>query len=63
LQRTPAGLFLEWNTQPGLVYQVQASGGLSGWTNVGGPRFAPGRQDSMLVPGGEAAFYRVIRLR
>jgi len=63
LHRAPNGMYLEWNTQPGLVYQVQASGGLTGWTNLGGPRFAHGTRDSMLVPGGEAAFYRVIRLR
>ncbi|GIX50407.1 MAG: hypothetical protein KatS3mg132_601 [Limisphaera sp.] len=60
---TPSGRYLEWNAQPGFVYQVQASGGLSGWTNVGEPRFARGTRESLRVAGGEAAFYRVIRLR
>lgn len=63
LRNTPTGPYLEWNTQPGLVYQVQASAGLSGWTNVGEPRFARGQYDSLRVSGGDAAFYRVIRLR
>ena len=60
---TPSGRYLEWNAQPGFVYQVQASGGLSGWTNAGEPRFARGTRESLRVAGGEAAFYRVIRLR
>jgi hypothetical protein len=63
LLRTPTGLYVEWNTQPGLVYQLQASGGLTGWTNVGEPRFARGTRESVRVTGGDAAFYRVIRIR
>jgi hypothetical protein len=63
LQPSVQGLFLNWNTQPGLMYQVQASTNLGVWVNVGGPRFAAGYQDSMYVGGGNAGYYRVLRLR
>lgn len=63
LHPTPQGLYLSWNTQPGLMYQVQVSTNLGGWSNVGGPRFAAGLTDSMYVGGGNAGYYRVLRLR
>ena len=63
LQPTIQGLFLNWNTQPGLIYQVQISTSLNGWTNLGGMRFAPGTVDSMYVGGSPASFYRVLRVR
>jgi len=63
LQPGPQGLFLNWNTQPGLMYQVQVSANLGGWTNLGGPRFAAGYLDSTYVSGGNAGYYRVLRLR
>lgn len=58
---TAQGVFLSWNSQPGLVYQVQSSANMSSWTNVGQPRVAAGVVDSMYV--GTAGFYRVMRLR
>jgi hypothetical protein len=60
---TPQGLFLNWNPQPGLVYQVQTSSDLSSWTNLGSARLATGGQDSMFVGGNKAGYYRVLRLR
>jgi hypothetical protein len=63
LHPTPQGLYLSWNTQPGLLYQVQISTNLGGWVNVGGPRFAAGQTDSMYVGGGNAGYYRVLRVR
>ena len=58
------GRRLTWNTQPGLVYQVQSSSDLSTWANIGTPRFAAGSSDSVLVAGsGRATYYRVIRTR
>jgi len=64
LQATEQGLFLNWNTQAGLVYQVQSAGSLAGpWANVGGLRFASGAEDSLNVGGGGTAFYRIVRLR
>jgi hypothetical protein len=64
LRPTAQGLYLDWNTQPGLMYQVQASASPGGaWVNVGGARFAAGTTDSMYVGGGSAGFYRVVRLR
>jgi hypothetical protein len=63
LQPSPQGLFLNWNTQPGLIYQVQTSADLHNWTDVGAPRFAAGFVDSMYVGGSNANYYRVSRLR
>ncbi len=63
LQQTAQGLFLNWNTQPGLMYQVQISASLDAWSNLGGPRFAAGYLDSIYVGGANAGYYRVLRLR
>jgi hypothetical protein len=61
---TVQGLFLDWNTQPGLMYQAQSSSVPGGaWTNLGGPRFAAGTNDSIYVGGGNAGFYRIGRVR
>jgi hypothetical protein len=63
LQPSAQGLFLNWNTQPGLIYQVQVSTNLKGWTSLGGMRFAPGTVDSMYVGGNPTSYYRVLRVR
>jgi hypothetical protein len=64
LTRTPQGLFLNWNTQPGFTYQVQVTTNLiSSWSNLGAPRFAAGASDSIYVGGGSAGFYRIVLLR
>jgi hypothetical protein len=63
LQSTSQGLFLNWDTQPGLIYQVQTCTDLRNWTDVGSPRFASGAIDSMYVGGSNANYYRVLRLR
>jgi hypothetical protein len=63
LQSTAQGFYLNWNTQPGLIYQVQTSPNLKGWTNLGGMRFAPGAVDSVYVGGRPASYYRVLRVR
>jgi hypothetical protein len=63
LQLTVQGFFLNWNTQPGLIYQVQVSTNLKSWTSLAGMRFAPGTVDSMFVGGSPASYYRVLRVR
>jgi hypothetical protein len=58
------GWRLNWNTQPGFIYQVQITADLAAWTNLGTLRFANGTIDSIQISGSTgAAFYRVIRLR
>ena len=57
------GLYLNWNTQPGLIYQLQNSTNLKSWTNLGGLRFAAGTVDSIYVGGSPANYYRVVRVR
>jgi hypothetical protein len=64
LRPTHQGLFLDWNTEVGLLYQVQVGTSFGNWTNVGGTRFAAGATDSMYVGAtGARAFYRIVRLR
>jgi hypothetical protein len=61
--QTPQGPFLNWNTEPGLVYQVQVTADMSHWVDLAGPRFAAGYLDSMYVGTAGTGFYRIIRLR
>lgn len=64
LTMTGLGFVFSWNTESAQVYQVQAANHLGGWQNFGLPRFAHGIVDAVAVtPGGQTAFYRVIRLR
>jgi hypothetical protein len=65
LTQTPQGLFLSWNTQPGLTYQVQVTTNFTSWSVVpnGSARFAAGTSDSINVGGGSAGYYRVVLLR
>ncbi|MGD0251199.1 MAG: hypothetical protein ABSC01_00705 [Verrucomicrobiota bacterium] len=62
LTQTKQGLFLSWNTQPGLTYQVQMTTNFMSWSNLGAPRFAAEPSDSMNVGGGSAGYYRVVLL-
>jgi hypothetical protein len=64
LDYTAQGVFLNWNTEPGLIYQVQTSVELDIWTNSGAPRLAAGATDSMFVGlGSDSRHFRVLRLR
>lgn len=64
LQSTSQGLFLDWPTEVGLVYQVQSATKATGpWSNLGGLRFATGSSDSLYIGNGSAGFYRIVRLR
>lgn len=63
LSKTPQGMFLNWNTQPGATYQVQATTNFTSWSNVGSPRFAAGGTDSIYVGGNSVGYYRVMLLR
>jgi hypothetical protein len=55
---------LVWNTEAGLVYQVQKSLNFTTWFDLGLPRFAAGSTDSLVLSGGEAnAYYRVVRVQ
>ena len=61
------GVRLQWPTHPGLQYQIQRSGDLSVWKNVGSTRTAAGYSDTNDIPATVsvtgAAFYRVILVR
>lgn len=63
LANTPQGMFLSWNTEPGLTYQVQTTSDMVTWKNLGAARFAAGTSDSIFVGGSAAGFYRVLLLR
>jgi hypothetical protein len=60
----PYGLQIVWNTQPGLIYQLQSSSDAADWAAHGNARFAAGSSDSVVLNGGaNVLFYRIIRLR
>jgi hypothetical protein len=61
--RTAQGLWLNWNTEPGSVYQVQTSTNATTWQTVGATRFAPGVVDGVPAGGSDVRLYRIIRLR
>jgi hypothetical protein len=61
--QTPAGMYVIWNTQPGLTYQVQMTTDFVSWSNLGSPRFAAENSDSIYVGSGAAGYYRVLLLR
>lgn len=63
LTSTSQGMFLSWNTLPGLTYQVQTMSNMSSWVNLGAPRFAAGTNDSIYVGVGSAGYYRLQLLR
>jgi hypothetical protein len=65
LTRTPEGMFLGWNTQPGFTYQVQKTANFVSWDNVGSARFAAGTNDSLYVGSGDGmvGYYRILLLR
>jgi len=63
LMQTSQGLFLSWNTQPGGIYQVQATTNFTTWNNLGQPRFSAGNADSIYVGGSSVGYYRVVLLR
>ena len=61
--QTSPGMYLSWNTQPGLTYQLQMTTNFTSWSNLGSPRFAAGSSDSIYVGSGSAGYYRVLLLR
>jgi hypothetical protein len=63
LEPSNQGLFLSWNSQAGLVYQIQSSTNMTAWSNLGSPRMAAGSSDSTYVGGSGRTFYQVLRLR
>ena len=63
LTKTSEGLFLNWNTQPGLTYQVQVTTDFTSWNNLGVPRFAAGTNDSIFCGSGSVGYYRILLLR
>lgn len=63
MTRNGQGLWLNWNTEPGLVYQVQVSTNAVDWLNLGRARFAPGGTDALAVGGSDLRLYRIIRMR
>ena len=62
LTRTPNGMFLNWNTQPGYTYQVQTTTDFKNWGNYGVPVFAPGTNYSINVGNGSGGYYYRVQL-
>ena len=60
---TSQGHSVKWNAIPGCLYRVQTSLDLRSWQDVGTPWFAADTAGSILVNDGNAAYYRIIRMR
>ena len=64
--RGSEGMFLNWNTVAGAVYQVQSSPDTRNWSDLGAPRFAIAGSDSIFLGtqggAGQSVFYRITRL-
>jgi hypothetical protein len=60
---TPEGLFLNWNTVPGGIYQVLTTTDLQNWTNLGPPRFEAGTTDSLYLGRSSGGYYQIVRNR
>jgi hypothetical protein len=63
LTKTSQGMFLSWNTQPGLTYQVQVTADFKTWSNLGAPRYESGTSDSIYLGAGASGYYRIQLLR
>ena len=57
------GLYLTWNSQPGLMYKVQVTTNFKDWSDFSTPRLAAGNSDSIFVGKGSGGYYRVVLLR
>jgi hypothetical protein len=66
-RRTPdRKVFLTWNAERGVIYQVQVSYDSKKWTNLGAPRFAASSTDEFPADSGAPnakAIYRILRVR
>jgi hypothetical protein len=62
---TGVALRLQWNAQPGFVYQVQMSTDANaGWSDIGSPRLALEATDSLIIDkSGQSIYYRLKRIR
>jgi hypothetical protein len=62
LTHESGGYYLNWNTIPGYLYQVQTSTDMSNWSNLGSARFASGKTDSIFLGLADVGYYRVLRV-
>jgi hypothetical protein len=66
LQIVPGGQgsLVQWNTQPGSIYQVQMTSDFTTWADASGLRLATGATDSIPAVGDAGvSYYRVVRQR
>lgn len=61
--RTKQGVYLTWNCQPGLTYQVQSTTNLANWSTFGAPRYEAGTNDSIYLGNASVGYFRVQLLR
>jgi hypothetical protein len=63
IDKRGGNLWLDWDAMPGLIYQVQRTANTVDWVNYGRSRFAADANDSVTVVGGDAALFRIVRIR
>ena len=63
MTQTHQGVFLNWNTVPGGIYQVMTSTDLNNWMPLGPPRFEAGTTDSLYLGLQPKGYYQIVRNR
>ena len=63
LTQTHQGVFLNWNTVPGGIYQVLTTTDLITWMPLGSPRFEAGTTDSLYLGFNSKGYYQIVRNR
>jgi hypothetical protein len=63
ITQTSEGLFLNWNTVPGGIYQVQTTTDFKTWTYLGSPRFEAGTTDSIFLGESTKSYFKIVRNR
>jgi hypothetical protein len=60
---TKEGVFLNWNTVPGGIYQVLTTTDLQTWTPLGAPQLAAGTTAQMYLGMNPQGYYQIVRNR
>ena len=64
VRSTVGGMLVRWNARPGSIYQLQSSGDLKTWSDLGTAQLAVGNAGATVIaPADAATYYRVIRIR
>jgi hypothetical protein len=63
IENRGGSIWINWNTRPGLLYEIQHSPDMKTWNRYGVTRFAPDRTDQLHVNDGSEGVFRIVRIR